>query len=115
MISVRKNAFLVWVCGISHNIVDPNMREKFIEFKLHIHDYFEKLQGDAAYHRLKYFELKELLREDEGIRFTRSSLVLKRKNIFKRMDDIINDQLDLELGEIAEDLRLRGDDAQEED
>jgi hypothetical protein len=97
MISVQKDAFLLWVCGISHNIVDPNLREKFIEFKLHIHEYFERLQGDASFYRQKFFELKELINQDASINFTRVKLTYDRKTIRKRMLDIIDDQLDLEL------------------
>jgi hypothetical protein len=99
MISVHKHGFLIWLAGISSNLVDQNLREKFIQYQLHIHEYFERIQGDASYYQRKFKELKECLEAEDTIAITRTTLRYKKQANWKRIRDILDDQLQLPLEE----------------
>jgi hypothetical protein len=97
MISVHKHGFLIWIAGISSNLVDANLREKFIQYQLHIHEYFERIQGDASYYQRKFKELKDCLETEDTIAITRTTLRYRKQANWKRIRDILDDQLQLQL------------------
>lgn len=99
MISVQKNHFLLWLAKITPLMVDANLREKFIQYQLHIHEYFERIQGDASYYQRKFKNLKDCMDEEETIATTRTTLRYRKQANWKRIRDILDDQLQLQLVE----------------